>query len=75
MRKQPLNSPNHSPEALALQLAQARNNERLRCAGVISARLDALAAFLSSQRLEWHDAAELLRQEASHIDNQAQELH
>lgn len=64
-----------SHEEIALLLADARNNERLRCAGVISGRLEALAAFIATQRLEWCDAAELLRQEASHIDNQAQELH
>lgn len=64
-----------SHEEIALLLAEARNNERLRCAGIISGRLEALAAFIATQRLAWCDAAELLRQEASHIDNQAQELH
>lgn len=75
MRK---NTPSHqgrSHEEIALLLAEARNNERLRCANIISVRLNALAALIATQRLEWCDAAELLRQEASHIDNQAQELH
>jgi hypothetical protein len=75
MRKNVNPHAERSHEEIALLLAEARNNERLRCAGVTSGRLEALAAFIATQRLEWCDAAELLRQEASHIDNQAQELH
>lgn len=75
MRKTPTTHPARSHEDIALMLTEARNRERLRCAGVISARLDALARLIASEHLDWSDAAELLRQEATHIDNQAQELH
>lgn len=64
-----------SPEEVTLLLAEARNKERLRCADAVASRLDVLATYIATQRLDWSDAAELLRQEASHIDNQAQELH
>lgn len=75
MRKNVTPHPVRSNEEIALLLAETRNNERLRCAGIISGRLEALAAFIATRRLEWCDVAELLRQEASHIDTQAQELH
>ncbi|MFW3573508.1 DUF2732 family protein [Kosakonia cowanii] len=71
MRKTAIHSPARSGDEVTLLLAEARNNERLRCAGAVSARLDTLASFIASQRLDWSDAAELLRQEATHIDNQA----
>ncbi len=41
MRKTPTTHPARSREDVALMLTEARNRERLRCAGVISARLDA----------------------------------
>ncbi len=75
MPKNTTHHPDRSVEEVALLLTEARNTERLHCAGIISARLDALAALITTRRLDWSDAAELLRQEASHIDNQAQELH
>jgi len=75
MRKTALTPSTRSGDEVTLLLAEARNNERLRCAGAVSARLDTLASFITSQRLDWSDAAELLRQEAAHIDNQALELH
>ncbi|WP_438918729.1 DUF2732 family protein [Kosakonia cowanii] len=75
MRKTAIHSLARSGDEVTLLLAEARNNERLRCAGAVSARLATLASFIASQRLDWSDAAELLRQEATHIDNQALELH
>lgn len=75
MRKTAIHSPARSGDEVTLLLAEARNNERLRCAGAVSARLATLASFIASQRLDWSDAAELLRLEATHIDNQALELH
>ncbi|QUG76357.1 DUF2732 family protein [Erwinia sp. E602] len=55
-------------------LADTRLDER-RCRAVThSARLDSLAAHIYSRQLGYVEAAELLRQEAENMNNQAQEL-
>lgn len=55
-------------------LVEARLDER-RCRAVAhSARLDSLAAHIYSRQLGYVEAAELLRQEAENMNNQAQEL-
>lgn len=52
MRKTAIHSPARSGDEVTLLLAEARNNERLRCAGAVSARLATLASFIASQRLD-----------------------
>ncbi len=75
MKKPPRRSPANTPEALSLLLAQARALEQIRCAKAFSDRLDVLATHIYNYRLGWCDVTELLRQEASQFENQAQEWH
>ena len=60
---------------LNLLLTEARKEERQGRADVMAARLDSLAARIVSRQLNHTEAAELLRQEAVKIQNEAQELH
>lgn len=67
---------------LNLLLTEARKEERRGSADVMAARLDSLAARLDSlaarivsRQLNHTEAAELLRQEAVKIQNEAQEIH
>lgn len=75
MKRPPSHAPNHSPDALSLLLAQARAHENSRCAKAFSDRLDELATHIYNYRLGWCDVTELLRQEASKLENQSQEWH
>ncbi|EAA5885794.1 DUF2732 domain-containing protein [Salmonella enterica] len=56
-------------------LTDARMEERRGRADVMAARLDSLAAHIVSRQLNHTEAAELLRQEAVKIQNEAQEIH
>lgn len=58
-----------------LLLTEARKEERRGRADVFSARLDTLAARITSRQLTHAEAAELLREEAVKIQNEAQEIH
>lgn len=49
--------------------------ERRGRADLMAARLDSLAAHIVSRQLNHTEAAELLRQEAVKIQNEAQEIH
>ena len=60
---------------LSLLLIEARKEERRGRADVMAARLDTLAARIVSRQLNHKDAAELLREEAVKIQNEAQEIH
>ncbi|NYY80860.1 hypothetical protein DMH27_27240 [Raoultella planticola] len=60
---------------LNLLLTEARKEERRGRADVFAARLDALAAHISSRQLTHAEAAELLREEVVKIQNEAQEIH
>ncbi|WP_068871162.1 MULTISPECIES: DUF2732 family protein [Edwardsiella] len=60
---------------LNLLLAEARKEERRGRADVFAARLDTLAARITSRQLTHAEAAELLREEAIKIQNEAQEIH
>ncbi|WP_337068786.1 DUF2732 family protein [Klebsiella michiganensis] len=60
---------------LNLLLTEARKEERRGRADVFAARLDALAARIASHQLTHAEAAELLREEAVKIQNEAQEIH
>ncbi|WAM45126.1 DUF2732 family protein [Edwardsiella piscicida] len=60
---------------LNLLLAEARKEERRGRADVFAARLDTLAARITSRQLTHAEAAELLREEAVKIQNEAQENH
>lgn len=60
---------------LNLLLTEARKEERRGRADVFAARLDTLAARISSRQLTHAEAAELLREEAVKIQNEAQEIH
>ncbi|MEI2603642.1 DUF2732 family protein [Erwinia aphidicola] len=55
-------------------LAETRADERRNRAGAHSARLDSLAAHITSRQLNFAEAAELLRQEAEAMNNQAREI-
>lgn len=56
-------------------LTAARLEERQGRAVAMAARLDSLAARITSRQLNHVEAAELLRQEALKIQNEAQEIH
>ncbi|HCA7142606.1 MULTISPECIES: DUF2732 family protein [Klebsiella/Raoultella group] len=60
---------------LNLLLTEARKEERRGRADVFAARLDTLAARITSRQLTYSEAAELLREEAVKIKNEAQEIH
>lgn len=60
---------------LNLLLTEARKEERRGRADVFAARLDTLAASITSGQLTHAEAAELLREEAVKIQNEAQEIH
>lgn len=60
---------------LNLLLTEARKEERRGRADVVAARLDTLAANITSRQLTHAEAAELLREEAVKIQNEAQEIH
>ncbi|EAA8312175.1 DUF2732 domain-containing protein [Salmonella enterica subsp. enterica serovar Ruiru] len=56
-------------------LTDARMEERRGRADLMAARLDSLAAHIVSRQLNHTEGAELLRQEAVKIQNEAQEIH
>lgn len=56
-------------------LTEARKEERRSRAEVMAARLDTLAARITSRQLTHAEAAELLRNEAVKIQNEAGEIH
>ncbi|QCR37031.1 DUF2732 family protein [Nissabacter sp. SGAir0207] len=56
-------------------LEQTRLDERRNRAEAMAARLDSLAARITSRQLSYVEAAELLRAEAERINLQAAELH
>ena len=56
-------------------LTDARMEERRARAAAMVARLDSLAARIASRQLTHAEAAELLREEAVKIQNEAQEIH
>lgn len=56
-------------------LTEARLDERRGRADVMAARLENLAAHIIRRQLNASEAAELLRQEAVKLQNEAQELH
>lgn len=58
-----------------LLLTEARKEERRGRADVFAARLDTLADRITSRQLTHAEAAELLREEAVKIQNEAQEIH
>ncbi|EPM5392380.1 DUF2732 family protein [Cronobacter turicensis] len=60
---------------LVSMLTEARLDERRGRADVMASRLDNLADHISNGRLSSTEAAELLRDEAVKIVNEAQELH
>ncbi|HDS1151337.1 TPA: DUF2732 domain-containing protein [Pluralibacter gergoviae] len=60
---------------LNLLLTEARKEERRGRADVFAARLDSLALRITSRQLTFAEAAELLREEAVKIQNEAQEIH
>ncbi|HBR2697748.1 TPA: DUF2732 domain-containing protein [Klebsiella pneumoniae] len=60
---------------LNLLLTEARKEERRGRADMVAARLDTLAANITSRQLTHAEAAELLREEAVKIQNEAQEIH
>lgn len=60
---------------LNLLLTEARKEERRGRDDVFAARLDTLAARITSRQLTYSEAAELLREEAVKIKNEAQEIH
>lgn len=60
---------------LNLLLTEARKEERRGHADVFAARLDTLAARITSRQLNHAEAAELLREEAVKFQNEAQEAH
>lgn len=60
---------------LNLLLTEARKEERRGRADEFAARLDTLAARITSRQLTHSEAAELLREEAVKIQNEAQEIH
>jgi len=56
-----------------LLLKEIRKDERRNRDVACSARLDSLAAHITSRQLNYVEAAELLRQEAESMNNQARE--
>lgn len=60
--------------AINILLAETRADERRNRAAAHSARLDSLAAHITSRQLNFAEAAELLRQEAEAMNNQAREI-
>lgn len=60
---------------LVSMLTEARLDERRGRADVMASRLDNLADHIANGRLSSSEAAELLRDEAVKIVNEAQELH
>ncbi|CAB5590601.1 MULTISPECIES: DUF2732 family protein [Citrobacter] len=56
-------------------LTDARMEMRRGCGFIFAARLDALATRITSRHLTHAEAAELLREEAVKIQNEAQENH
>lgn len=60
---------------LTLMLNAARNDERSNRAQVFAARLQAIACFIVRQEMSGTEAAELLRAEATRIQNESGDLH
>ncbi len=60
---------------LTLMLKAARIEERGNRAQVFAARLQAIACFIVRQEMSGTEAAELLRAEATRIQNEAGDLH
>lgn len=60
---------------LNLLLIEARKEERRGRADVMAARLETLAARIVTRQLNNAEAAELLREEAVKIQNEAREIH
>ncbi|MGG7447818.1 DUF2732 family protein [Kosakonia oryzendophytica] len=60
---------------LNLLLIEARKEERRGRADVMAARLETLAARIVTRQLNNTEAAELLREEAVKIQNEAREIH
>ncbi|HCB1765954.1 MULTISPECIES: DUF2732 family protein [Citrobacter] len=58
-----------------LLLTEARKEMRRGCGFIFAARLDTLAAHITSRHLTHAEAAELLREEAVKIQNEARENH
>lgn len=56
-------------------LTDARMEERRARAAAMAARLDSLACHITSRQLNHVEAAELLRNAAENIQNEAQEIH
>ncbi|HBH14459.1 MAG TPA: hypothetical protein DDY11_03960 [Leclercia adecarboxylata] len=56
-------------------LIEARKEERRGRADVMAARMESIAARITSRQLNYAEAAELLREEAVKIQNEAQEIH
>ena len=59
----------------AMNLTEARLEERRARAEAMAARLDSLACHITSRQLNHVEAAELLRVTAEAIQNEAQEIH
>ncbi|ELT3495201.1 DUF2732 family protein [Citrobacter freundii] len=60
---------------LNLMLTEARMEERRGRADVFAAHLEKLAAHITREKLNGTEAAELLRNAADTIQNEAQEIH
>ena len=60
---------------ISLLLTEARMQERRGRADVMAARLEKLAVHITRRQLNGAEAAELLRQEAEKMQNEAQEIH
>lgn len=56
-------------------LSAARMDERRNRAVAVSAKLDRLACHIQAGRLDCHQVAELLREEAQRYENESRELH
>lgn len=66
---------NEDVETITALLNNARMDERKGRAQVVSERLAELAAHINQQGLNGVEAAELIRREAEHYDNESRELH
>ncbi|EOC0418882.1 DUF2732 family protein [Cronobacter malonaticus] len=62
-------------DALSALLSAARTEERHERGRAVSARLEALAIYITQHKMSGNEAAILLRGEAARIDSELEELH
>lgn len=75
MRLMFISTPQGDTSVMDEMLSVARMDERRSRAVAVSARLAKLACHIQSGKLDCHQAAELLREEATRYETEARELH